>query len=529
MADPRRLAAMALVTTLIVGACGSQQPSPSRASTSTESAPQPSVAALAFRPHFEATPCPDDVTSDVVVPVSCGYLTVLEDRAKPDGRTIQLFVVRLQPPGGTTTPDPVIVLGHLAGQDGYGAMGSGGRTHRETVLFDPRGIGHSKPSLDCPEVAAVGPTLAGLRLGTPARTAMTLGAVRACHDRLVGQGIDLASYGLADNAADIEDLRITLGIASWNLISLGSASRIAFEVARTYPSGIRSMFIDSPSIPVPDFITIGPAALDLSISRLVAACAVQPACERGFPHLDTMIREAVAQLEAKPLTFDVTGTVGAAQLGHPVHVILDGAALVRLIRADLGSDGGAGAAGVPTIIQGVLDGKLTADDPAVIALASDVGDCLGILTNCERPNFGALYSIVCHDVSGQLDQARLEASLEGRAAYAAVFAPGPLLTPCAGWQVAPAAPGPNGPITGGVPTTIIRGAFDPYSTPVSDISKATAGLANVFTLEIPNQSYNALGYDECPVSIRNAWIDAPTVAPAKTSCLGQIPAISLAP
>jgi hypothetical protein len=165
----------------------------------------------------------------------------------------------------------------------------------------------------------------------------------------------------------------------------------------------------------------------------------------------------------------------------------------------------------------------------VIALASDVGDCLGILTNCERPNFGALFSLVCHDVSGKVDQSRLQASLDGRAAYAAVFAPGPLLTPCAGWQVGPAALGPEGPITGGVPTTIIRGAFDPYSTPVSEISNATAGLANVFTLEIPNQSYNALGYDECPVSIRNAWIDAPTAPPAKTSCLGQIPAISLAP
>jgi pimeloyl-ACP methyl ester carboxylesterase len=338
VASARWLSLVSAIT-LIVGACGSIIPSASL-STHAPQAASPSVASAgAFQPHFDVTPCPDDVTSDVVVPVSCGYLTVLEDRTKPLGRTIELFVVRLEPPGGTTKPDPVMVLGHLAGQDGYGAMGSGGRTHRETVLLDPRGIGHSKPSLDCPEVAAVGPILAGFSLGDPARVAMTVGAVRACHDRLVGQGIDLASYGLADNAADIEDLRITLGIAKWNLISLGSASRIAFEVARTYPNGIRSLFIDSPSIPVPDFVTTGPAALDLSISRLVAACSIQPACEQRFPHLDAMIKEAVAGLEAKPLTFDVTGTVGAGQLGHPVHVIVDGAALVRLIRADLGSDG----------------------------------------------------------------------------------------------------------------------------------------------------------------------------------------------
>jgi hypothetical protein len=76
---------------------------------------------------------------------------------------------------------------------------------------------------------------------------------------------------------------------------------------------------------------------------------------------------------------------------------------------------------------------------------------------------------------------------------------------------------------------IIRGAFDPFSAPLSEVSKAVSGMANVFTLEIPNQSYNALGYTECPVAIRNAWIDAPTAPAADTSCLGGIPSIPLAP
>ena len=72
----------------------------------------------------------------------------------------------------------------------------------------------------------------------------------------------LAAYDLTANAQDIEDLRTTLGIASWNLISNGSASRLAFEVARRFPGGPRSVFIDSPSLPDPDFLTIVPAAFD---------------------------------------------------------------------------------------------------------------------------------------------------------------------------------------------------------------------------------------------------------------------------
>ena len=525
----RRLAVIALATGFILGSCGSTPPSTSTALQSSGTV-APVATISAFRPRFDATPCPDDVTSDVVSELSCGYLTVLEDRAKPDGRTIQIFVIRLEPPGGTTTPDPVISLGALATQDGYGSMASAGqRTHRVSYLIDPRGVGHSRPSLDCPEVVAAGPALAGLRLRDPARRAMLLDAVRACRDRLVGQGIDPAAYDLAANAGDIEDLRLALGFASWNVNTPGSGSRIAFEVAREFPGGVRSLVIDSPSLPTPDFLTIGPTALDLSISRVVAKCANQPACGREFPDLDTMIRDAVTQLDAKPLTFDVTGTVAAIQLSHPIRVVVDGAALLRWIRADVGSAGGARAAEVPTTVRNVLDGKVVATDGLVNSLALDVGDCLGMFTSCERPNFGAMYSIVCGDLAGQIDQPRLEASIGGRPAYVDVFAPSPLLAACDAWSEPTAGQSPGGPITGGVPTLVMRGALDPYSAPLTDVTAAVGGSTNVFSLEIPNQSYNVLGFTECPRVIRNAWVDAPTAPPADTSCLGQIPPVQLVP
>jgi pimeloyl-ACP methyl ester carboxylesterase len=519
---------VALICVLVlITACDATKPSPSAASTARIS---PVASEAAFRPTFAGVPCPADLTTDVVIPASCGYLTVLEDRSKPAGRTIELFVARFDPPGGTSTPDPIITLGHLASQDGYGSMASGGqRTHRVLFLMDPRGIGHSTPTLDCPEVTAVGPQLAGFRLRDPARRTILLAAVAACHDRLVGQGIDLAAYDLAANASDLEDLRTTLGIASWNINTNGDANRIAFEVARWFPAGLRSLIIDSPSLPTPDFLTIGPAALDLAISRIVAACAGQPACRRGFPDLDTMIRDAVARLDATPLTFDVTGTVKAIQLGHPIRVVVDGAALLRWIRWSLGSQGGAGSAVIPSTVRSVLDGKLRSTDGVVISLASDEGDCLGLLTICEQPTLGALYSIVCRDVAGKTDKARLDASLDGRSAYKDVFGPGPLATPCDSWNVGTSEPGPDRPVTGSVPTLVLRGALDPYSAPLGDVAKAVAGLDSVYTLEIPNQSYNALGFTECPAAIRNAWIDAPTAPPADTTCLARIPPIEFGP
>jgi hypothetical protein len=42
----------------------------------------------AFRPRFVEVACPSDVEIQVLPKHSCGYLTVLEDRAKGDGGTI---------------------------------------------------------------------------------------------------------------------------------------------------------------------------------------------------------------------------------------------------------------------------------------------------------------------------------------------------------------------------------------------------------------------------------------------------------
>jgi hypothetical protein len=48
---------------------------------------------------------------------------------------------------------------------------------------------------------------------------------------------------------------------------------------------------------------------------------------------------------------------------------------------------------------------------------------------------------------------------------------------------------------------------------MSEVALVTAGAPDVYLVEIPNQSYNALGYTECPRTIRNAWIDAPKARP----------------
>ena len=295
----RRTQAFSLFGALIVGACGSTSPSPSvgpvatasESSSTAGTAPSaPAASTATFQPTFEADACPADVTDEIPYVTTCGYLHVLEDRAKPGSHLIRLFVIRIEPPGGTVTPDPILVLTNLGERIGYaGVSATGQRTHRVTYVLDTRGIGHSEPSLDCPEVLAAGPALVGLRLGDTDHRAALAGTAQTCADRLSTQGIDLSAYDIAANAADIEDLRVTLGIKQWNLQAVGTASPILFEVARRYPETVRTLIIDSPALPGANLITVGPAATDLAIARLSAACEADAACSKRAPELGLTI------------------------------------------------------------------------------------------------------------------------------------------------------------------------------------------------------------------------------------------------
>lgn len=486
---------------------------------------------VAPAPTFANAVCPEDVTRDILISVSCGWLTVPESRVASGGRTIRLLVVRFDPPGVKPTADPIIVLGdeRLGTTPNYGGLAElSQRVHRVEYVIDPRGGGHSEPSLQCPEVIAASEALVGLRLRDPANRTQLLAAVASCHDRLVASGVDLAAYDFAASAADLHDLRVALGITTWNGQAFGPASELAFVEAGLYPEGLRALVIDSPSLIDPNAAAAGPAALDLAISRASAACAAAAPCAAHAPDLARLIAAAVGNLDAAPRTFDVAGTPHAILAGHPTRVVVDGAGLLRYIRSRLGGEY-PDVGSVVAAVNRVLAGTLAADDPAVVQLSTDVGDCLGMLPLCDDVNFGTIYSDLCRDSISDAARAALEAGVAGRPAYADIFLPGPIRAACDAWGVTPVRPVPAGPFAGGAPVLILRGALDPFSATPDEIELAAAHGGNPFLVEVPNASYDVLGPFECARAIRNAWVDDPLQPPADTSCLAAIPAADTKP
>jgi hypothetical protein len=169
----------------------------------TKPAPQPVTNA------FHLAPCPFGGVAGVVEgrDVRCGYLVVPEDHSRPGGPTLRLAVAIFKSPAPHPAADPVLLL---VGGPGGSALQTPGPHYiatslnewprdRDLIVFDQRGTGYSQPSLACPELNMVGNATTFLQ------------AVRACHDRLVREGVNLHAYTTIQNTADVHDLVRVLG------------------------------------------------------------------------------------------------------------------------------------------------------------------------------------------------------------------------------------------------------------------------------------------------------------------------------
>ena len=506
MSTRRRTIRVAASLALVAAACTGSRP------------------AEAFHPTFESAPCPDDVTAVLVVPVSCGYLTVLEDRSDRSGRTIRLFITKVEPVGGHPAPDPVAILsGDIGTQPEYGGLSP--HFNRVEYIIDGRGSGHSEPSLACPEVEQLTTSLLDASISDPsARTDLT-DAVKTCRDRLTGEGIDLSAYTIAEMAADVEDLRQALGIEGWNLQSWTSNSRVMLEVMKEYPEHVRTSVLISPEFPQSDPITDAIAATRYSVAQVAAACAAQEICQRKYPNLDRILSQAISQLDAHPVTLIERNSLAAAEAGQPLQIVIDGGMLLRIVRAALAYEGGSSIGLLPGILQQVANGHVPA---RILTLGGSITSapalCIGLSFDCgPRRSDGTFFSVLCHDELPFVDRGALASAAIGDAAAQEDFVESPYFDVCKAWDVGSADPSASQPVTSDIPTLFIMGQFDPFRA-VPEVQAASTTFPNGHVIVTPWQTTNPNGSLECPRSIRTAWWDDPASRP-DTRCFRQIPPI----
>jgi len=230
----------------------------------------------------------------------CGTLEVPENRAEPDGRTIELAWAVVEARAGTPEPDPVFFLAGGPGQSARdvapivaNALDDVNRT-RDLIFLDQRGTGGSN-ALECEfdeDTFLTTPDLDEINA-----------LLRECHR---GLDADVRHYTTIDGAEDLEALREHLGLARINLVGGSYGTRMAQVYLRRHPAAVRSMIIDGV---VPTRLKLGAEhaeMLDRSIDKLLARCAADETCSNNFPNLAQAFETLKNQYAESPVIIQLT-------------------------------------------------------------------------------------------------------------------------------------------------------------------------------------------------------------------------------
>ena len=457
---------------------------------------------------FAERPC--KFTRMPVRPVKCGVVTVPETRGGASTRTVELAVVVIKSASPTPAPDPLLFLQGGPGGGGVDfivalAGGMGGPmdavlAKRDVVSIDQRGTGQSKPLLDCPEA-----NMAGMQMLPPAMMGMTgiAEALGRCRTRLAGMGIDLSAYDTDAAADDVEDVRKALGYATWNVLGGSYGTRLALEVVRRHPAGVRTLLLDSVS--PPDVDLIGESGQN-SVRVLETAweiCAAQPACAAAYPELGKVFIATVGALNTTP----------ARLLGGLLP--LDGATYMQLLLFMMRSP--AMIPDVPEVVYQASEKKYTLLQTILFQLLqASMGGAGGGIA------MGLHLSVMCADYMPFTSQAAIESK---SAAIAPELRAAVLRTSlgyidnCKAWNVTPSAPTVAQPVQSPVGSLVLAGTMDP-ATPPRWGQQAARTLPASHYVELKGVSHGVFP-TPCGSALLPPFLDAPTTKPAP-ACLGTL-------
>ncbi|MDQ3068292.1 MAG: alpha/beta hydrolase, partial [Acidobacteriota bacterium] len=430
----------------------------------------------------------------IVGRVECGMLTVLENRAAPQGRRLTLNVVIARAPVGAAQG----AVFFFTGGPGSGAAGSAGflsgqmadvRRTRDLVFLDHRGTGRSHP-------LACAPRTDPAALFTP-----MFGAAETarCRQRLEGSA-DLARYTTTDGARDTEDLRAALGYERIDLHGSSYGTRSAWAYASRYPARTRAMVLHGlapPGFHVPMPFGRG---LDVALDGVIADCAADRACAARFPALRRDVANAFDRLRLRPARVKVAFGDGE------VEASLSHGEFSEAVRYQLYTV--AGAAALPSMLS-----RAAAGDYAALAQRS-VENARGLERQISR---GMMLSVTCAEDAPFMSAAAVRAAAAGT--RLGDYRMRQQIAACREW--------PRGEPLGEdfgrtlqTPALVQAGQFDP-ATPLEWARRAMRLLPNGRLLTVPHgaHDFSGLGVDDCIRRVTNAFLTRGHARRLDTGCV----------
>lgn len=462
--------------------------------------PPISIPTVPYQPMFEPAPCEFPVPSGYSP--ECGYLIVPENRTRPDSLFIRLHMGIFRNQSGVPTSDPVVILSGGPGTSALNLAGyvfsqglDGVLEQRDFIIFDQRGVGYSRPRLDCSERQEVTSLLLRARLTAEESKQAIIDSFRRCRDRLIVEGIDLSAYNSATSAADLNDLRVALGYEKLNLYAISYGTRLALTLMRDYPDAVRSAVLDSAyPLQVNLYTSLAPNA-DRAFNIFFNRCAADPTCNAMYPDLRNAFYGLVDQLNAQPVWVSLPAD------GGEQSVLLDGGLMIDVLFVGLYNP--AVTASMPQMIYDVRQGdyRILRDR---LALYFDASGALGMQMSVQcaeeiRFNTAGDAYVAAQGVQPQI-AAFYPASVE------------PLFAVCGEWATTPLDPRENFPVTSNVPALILAGEHDPI-TPPHWGQMVDADLSNAYFHEFSGNGHWVTRSSRCALQMALAFWNNPAADP----------------
>jgi pimeloyl-ACP methyl ester carboxylesterase len=356
------------------------------------------------------------------------------------------------------------------------------RRDRDVVVFDQRGTGGSG-ALNCPSLQRQ----SRLELSqAAAQCAMLLGPARAF-------------YTTADSVADIEAVRRALGYERIALFAVSYGTVVAQQFARTHPSEVDRLVLDSP---------VAPTGLDplqrasFAASPRVLRDLCRGRCDEITPDAARDLRTLTHRLQRAPLRGSVVTARGRRRSA-------------TLTESDLFS----------LLLVGDLEPSLRARTPAVVrsAVAGDAAPILRLeRTSEEEPEIsrrdlsaGTLAATLCEETAlpwtpeMPFDQRAAEARARVGNLPPSSFAPfdadtaldSDELRLCQRWPTTARAPLQADSLPD-VPALIISGTQD-LRTPLEDTVRLARQWPHAQLVEVPAVGHSVVGTDTSGCAVRS--------------------------
>jgi pimeloyl-ACP methyl ester carboxylesterase len=322
----------------------------------------------------------------------------------------------------------------------------------DVIAFDQRGVGYSKPYLQCFDRLALQLDVA------PTREA----AIKELRDKSRScasywrdiQRVDLNGYNTNESADDLEDLRKALGVPQISLWSISYGTHLAFATMRRHPQSIHGAILAGTE--GPDHTYKLPSNIQKHLEDLAAVIKADPEVGKEIPDFLGLMKSVFDRLDAKPETVEITDP----QTKLKVKVIVNKFVMQYIVASNIGTTV---SARFPALFYRASKGDFT--NPAQVWLSQ------------SRDEIGAAMSYMMDCASGQTAARRERIAREAKGTLLEDLFNFPFPDVCTEWNAPDLGDEFRSPVKSDIPVLFISGTLD-ARTPISNAEEYRRGFPN---------------------------------------------------